>query len=111
MMTNSHHTTLYIGVTSDLFMRTTQHREKIFMKSFTGRYNLDKLIYYEIHDTILDAIEREKKLKGASRKKKEALINEFNPERKDLYQKDGTNTETTQEVPSLRGMAPASARA
>jgi putative endonuclease len=86
IITNAHHTVLYVGVTSNLFNRTIQHRDKIFPKSFSARYNLSKLVYYEIFDSIVDAIAREKQLKGGSRKKKESLINKFNPEWKDLFE-------------------------
>ena len=85
ILTNNHHTTLYVGVTSDLYVRTEEHKEKIFPKSFTARYNLSKLVYYEIRDNIIEAIEREKQLKAGSRKKKEALINKANPAWSDLF--------------------------
>jgi putative endonuclease len=85
IITNAHHTTLYVGVTSNVYNRTVQHRDKIFPKSFSARYNLSKLVYYEIFDSIVDAIAREKQLKAGSRKKKEDLINKFNPEWKDLF--------------------------
>jgi putative endonuclease len=85
IITNEHHTTLYVGVTSNLFNRTVQHREKFFPKSFSARYNLSKLVYYEVFDSIIDAIAREKQLKAGPRRKKEQLINRFNPEWKDLY--------------------------
>ena len=86
ILTNKHHTTLYVGATAELFNRTIEHRNKIFPKSFTARYNLCKLVYYEIFDSIVEAIEREKQLKAGSRKKKEALINKSNPEWKDLFE-------------------------
>lgn len=60
--------TLYVGVTTDLVKRVYEHKNK-FVEGFTKRYNVDKLGYYEIYDGILTAIEREKRLKGASRKK------------------------------------------
>jgi putative endonuclease len=85
IITNKHHTTLYVGVTSNLYTRSVEHREKLFPKSFTAKYNLDKLVYYEVFDSIVTAIKREKQLKGGSRKKKEALINKYNPEWKDLF--------------------------
>ncbi len=85
IVTNTHHTTLYIGVTIDLYSRIVEHREKVFPKSFTARYNLTKLVYYETFHTIEEAIVREKQLKGGSRKMKEKLIDEFNSEWKDLF--------------------------
>ena len=85
IVTNIHHSTLYLGVTSDLHSRIIEHKEKFFPKSFTARYNLHVLVYYELFHTIEEAIEREKQLKGGSRKAKEQLINEFNPAWKDLF--------------------------
>ena len=85
-MTNNHHTTLYIGVTADLFSRVVEHKEKADPKSFTARYNLNKLVYYEGYSTIEEAIEREKQLKGGSRQKKIDLVNRMNPEWKDLWE-------------------------
>ncbi|MDP4264531.1 MAG: GIY-YIG nuclease family protein [Bacteroidota bacterium] len=79
-------TTLYVGVTSQLAVRILQHKEKIHPKSFSKRYNCVKLVYYKWFDTILEAIAEEKRIKGGSRKKKEALINSMNPEWKDLYE-------------------------
>jgi putative endonuclease len=83
--TNEHHTTLYIGVTADLPSRLVEHREKIYPTSFTSRYNLTKLVYYEMFHSIEEAIEREKQLKAGSRKQKEKLITAFNYEWKDLF--------------------------
>jgi putative endonuclease len=85
IITNTHHTTLYIGVTSDLHTRIVQHREREFPKSFSARYNLHKLVYYEQFHAIQEAIDREKQLKAGSRRKKEDLINRFNPGWKDLF--------------------------
>ena len=85
IITNTHHTTLYVGMTSDLHTRTIQHRERVFPKSFSARYNLHKLVYYELFHTIKEAIEREKQLKAGSRKRKEELINRSNPGWKDLF--------------------------
>jgi putative endonuclease len=79
MLTNQHHTTLYTGVSSDLVSRIVEHREKVFPKSFTAKYNLNKLVYYELFHSIEEAIEREKQLKAGPRKQKEALINKMNP--------------------------------
>ena len=85
IVTNEHHTTLYIGVTADLPGRIMEHREKIYRNSFTSRYNLSKLVYYEMFHSIEEAIEREKQLKAGSRKKKEQLITTLNPEWNDLF--------------------------
>ena len=85
ILTNKNHTTLYVGVTSNLPERILQHRSKIFKNSFTAKYNLDQLVYWESFQEIGDAIAREKQLKAGSRQKKLDLINAFNPEWKDLY--------------------------
>ena len=75
---------IYIGVTSDLAGRVFQHKKKLF-RGFTSKYNIDKLVYFECFDHIDLAIAREKQIKGYSRAKKDALINEFNPDWSDLY--------------------------
>jgi len=84
-MTNEYNTTLYIGVSADLPARVMEHREKVYPKSFTARYNLTKLVYFEGFYSIEEAIAREKQLKAGSRKKKEELITSLNPMWKDLY--------------------------
>ena len=86
IMTNKMNTVLYTGVTNDLMRRVYEHKNKLDIKSFTARYNVNKLVYYETTNSIQSAIEREKQIKAGSRKKKEDLINEFNPDWKDLYQ-------------------------
>lgn len=85
-MTNQNNNVLYAGVTNDLRKRGYQHKEKL-IPGFTSKYNLDKLVYYEIFDTTYDAISREKQIKAGSRKKKIELINEMNPNWDDLYNK------------------------
>ncbi len=85
ILTNKNNTTLYIGVTATLKERIIQHKEKHDPKSFTARYNLDKLVYYEAHQMIGDAITREKQLKGGSRAQKVALIEGLNPDWVDLF--------------------------
>jgi len=84
-MTNKNNTTLYTGVTNDLLARVDQHKRKINKNSFTGRYNIGKLVYYEVFDAPLDAIVREKQIKAGSRQKKIDLVNSMNPEWKDLF--------------------------
>tara|TARA_R110002049_G_scaffold81007_1_gene205992 strand:+ start:227 stop:514 length:288 start_codon:yes stop_codon:yes gene_type:complete len=85
ILTNKNNTTLYVGVTSNLKQRILQHKERQDKKSFTARYNLDKLVYYEAYQMIGDAIGREKQLKAGSRAKKIALIESMNPEWLDLF--------------------------
>ncbi len=85
ILTNIHNEVLYIGVTSDLFTRIPEHINKVYPDSFTAKYNCNKLVYYETFGRIEDAIAREKALKKWNRKWKDKLINDFNPEWKDLF--------------------------
>ncbi len=85
ILTNTHKTVLYIGVTADLFKRIPEHVNKIYASSFTAKYNCIKLVYYETFGRIEDAIAREKQLKKWNRAWKEQLINKMNPEWKDLF--------------------------
>jgi putative endonuclease len=75
--------TLYIGVTSDLSKRLWQHQNEL-AESFTRRYGVHTLVYYELHPSMIDAIQREKRLKKWNRSWKLELIEKFNPEWKDL---------------------------
>ncbi len=84
IMTNSNNTTLYTGVTADLQRRAYEHREKL-VEGFTSRYNITKLVYYEIFGDIEDAIRREKQIKAGSRRNKIDLVNSMNPQWRDLY--------------------------
>ena len=84
IITNKHNTTLYTGVSNDLPVRLWEHRTKQNRDCFTARYNLYKLVYYEGFDLIEKAIEREKYIKGKTRKWKVDLINSGNPEWNDL---------------------------
>jgi len=84
ILTNINNTVLYTGVTSDLTVRITQHKEKKHPGSFSAKFNLCKLVYYESFETIGEAIKREKLIKGGSRRKKIELINGLNPEWVDL---------------------------
>ena len=85
IITNKKHGTLYIGVTSDLVSRIYQHKNKI-IQGFSSKYNLDKLVHYEIFEDISEAIFREKKLKHFLRKEKIDLIELTNPQWRDLYE-------------------------
>ncbi len=84
IMTNYANTVLYTGVTNDLIRRVYEHKNKI-VKSFTSKYNVNKLVYYEATENIESAILREKQLKAGSRQKKINLINKLNPKWEDLY--------------------------
>jgi putative endonuclease len=83
-MTNKRNTVLYTGVTNDLRRRVYQHKEKK-ADSFTSKYNINKLVYYELSEDVRSAISREKQIKAGSRAKKIALINKKNPDWQDLY--------------------------
>ena len=85
IMANKNHSVFYIGVTADLYARIVEHREFYRPRSFTAKYNLTKLVYYETFSRIEEAIAREKQIKKYSRQKKIALILKLNPEWKDLY--------------------------
>ncbi len=76
--------TLYVGVTSDLLKRVWQHKQH-FVKGFTEKYNVVNLVYYEVHQNAESAITREKRIKKWNRDWKMRLIEEKNPEWKDLY--------------------------
>jgi putative endonuclease len=84
IMTNNYNSVLYTGVTSDLKERVKQHKTKKHHNSFSARYNLYKLVYYEELETIGEAIIREKQIKAGRRIKKIDLITSINPEWKDL---------------------------
>ena len=85
IMTNKNKTVLYTGVTSDLKARIYEHKNHVYEKSFTKRYNIEFLVYYETFHSIEEAIAREKQIKSGSRNKKEALINSINPKWNDLF--------------------------
>ena len=82
IMTNKSKT-LYTGVSNNLTRRIYEHKNKL-IEGFTKKYNIDKLVYFELFNNVGDAIRREKQIKGWLRKKKIALIESINPEWKDL---------------------------
>ena len=84
ILSNYNNTVLYVGVTNDLIRRCHEHKNKL-IKGFTEKYNVNKLVYYEVFDFIDLAIQREKQIKGYSREKKEMLIEKLNPNRDELY--------------------------
>ena len=85
MMANRCNGTIYTGVTSNLPKRAFEHREGS-VKGFSAKYNCKILVWYELHDTMLEAIAREKQIKAGSRARKLALIESLNPEWNDLYE-------------------------
>ena len=84
ILTNKPLGTLYIGVTSNLPQRIWQHKNKV-TKGFTEKYSLNKLVWYEVHEEMMSAIEREKTLKAWKRERKIRIIEEMNPLWRDLY--------------------------
>ena len=76
--------TIYTGVTSDLIKRIYEHKQGI-IEGFTKKYGCNLLVSYELYENMYDAITREKQIKGGSRKDKLRLINNMNPDWKDLY--------------------------
>jgi putative endonuclease len=84
IVANKRRGTLYTGVTSNLPRRAYEHREGL-VKGFTAKYGCKILVWYEVHETMFDAITREKQIKAGSQAKKLALIESLNPEWKDLY--------------------------
>ena len=84
IITNKNNTVLYTGVTNNIQRRIFEHKEKR-VKGFSSRYNVNKLVWFEIHEFIISAIKREKQIKGGSRKKEIELIQNMNPDWKDLY--------------------------
>jgi putative endonuclease len=84
IVTNKRNGTLYTGASSYLVQRVYQHKHK-FVDSFSKKYGLNMLVYYEEHGTIQDALYREKQIKEWKRKWKLELIEKMNPEWKDLY--------------------------
>jgi len=75
--------TLYTGMTNDLQRRSWEHKNKVGCE-FTRRYHFDRLVYFEIYDLVVDAIAREKAIKGMTRAKKIALVKTINPGWRDL---------------------------
>jgi predicted GIY-YIG superfamily endonuclease len=85
IMANKRNGTLYTGVTSNLPKRVFEHRESL-VRGFSAKYDCKILVWYEVHETMIEAITREKQIKAGSRKKKLALIESFNPDWKDLFE-------------------------
>ncbi|MBU4017188.1 GIY-YIG nuclease family protein [Patescibacteria group bacterium] len=85
ILANKRNNVVYVGVSDDLVKRVWQHKNKV-VKGFTQKYNVDRLVYYEIYENPEEAINREKQLKGGSRDDKVALVNKMNSEWKDLYE-------------------------
>lgn len=85
ILTNNHHSTLYNGETNDLYRRILEHKSGMG-SNFTKKYNVTKLVYYEVWGNPLGAIQREKQIKAGSRQNKFNLIDRFNPSWDDLFE-------------------------
>ena len=86
ILTNAHKNVIYTGVTNDLIRRVYEHKNHFDKGSFTSRYNVEQLVYYEVTTDVESAITREKQIKGWNRKRKNALVETMNPTWRDLYQ-------------------------
>ena len=85
ILTNKHRTVLYTGVTNDLVKRVYEHKNHLDPSSFTAKYNVEYLVYYESTSDVNAAIEREKQIKGWNRNRKNKLVEGKNPTWSDLY--------------------------
>ena len=86
ILTNAHKNVLYTGVTNDLIRRVYEHKNHLDKGSFTAKYNVEYLVYYEMTSDVNSAIEREKQIKGWNRKRKNKLVESKNPTWVDLYE-------------------------
>lgn len=86
ILTNYKRTVLYVGSTVNLVCRVQQHRQKYYPNSFTAKYNVNLLVYFEVFDSLFEARSREYQIKQYSREKKEKIINLCNPNNEDMYQ-------------------------
>jgi putative endonuclease len=85
IMTNKTSTVLYTGITNNLRRRVYEHKQKL-VEGFTKKYNVVRLVYYEVFSDCYSAIQREKQIKDGPRRKKEELINSINKDWQDLYE-------------------------
>ena len=85
IMTNKYRNVLYTGMTNDLIRRVYEHRNHLIKDSFTARYNVTRLVYFEMTEDVRSAIEREKQIKSWSRARKDALVETQNPTWDDQY--------------------------
>ena len=86
ILANKLNTTIYVGVTNDLVRRVYEHKHELDAKSFTAKYGVHKVVYYESTNDIRSAIEREKQIKGWNRARKNKLVESLNPSWEELYQ-------------------------
>ncbi len=85
IISNTHNTVIYTGVTNNLIRRIREHKERLKSNSFASKYNIHKLLYSEYFERIEDAIYREKQIKKWKREWKFNLIKESNPTLRDLF--------------------------
>ena len=85
ILANATNEVLYKGSTTNLISRTYEHKMHLFKDSFTDKYNITRLIYFECYDDIRQARDREKQIEKWSRAKKDKIISKMNPKWKDLY--------------------------
>ena len=84
ILASRRHGTIYVGSTTDLVKRIWEHKNKVIL-GFTSKYNINQLVYYELHQNIIEAAQRERRLKNWCRKWKLNMIEKFNPAWRDLY--------------------------
>jgi len=87
ILTNRNNRVLYTGVTNDLLRRVYEHKHHLDRNSFTAQYNIEKLVYFEETSSSRAAIEREKQIKGWNRARKNALVDQMNPDWEDLWER------------------------
>ena len=85
ILANNTRTTIYTGMTNDLIRRVYEHKQHADPNSFTAKYDVTRLVYFDSTTDVRSAIEREKQIKGWNRRRKNTLISEMNPTWKDLY--------------------------
>lgn len=86
IITNQYNKVLYTGVTAELRARIWEHKTKVYPKSFTAKYNCNKIVWFQTFQRIEEAIEKEKQIKGGSRNSKIRLIQAINPSWRDLWE-------------------------
>ena len=86
ILSNNTNTAIYVGVTNDLVRRMYEHRHESDPRSYTAKYHIHKLVYFEHTTDVRSAIEREKQIKGWNRARKNKLVSTTNPNWDDLYQ-------------------------
>ena len=86
ILSNLTRTTIYVGVTRDLIRRVYEHKHHLDKGSFTDKYDVTRLVYFEMTSDVRAAIEREKQIKGWNRARKNKLVATMNPKWEDLYE-------------------------